>query len=264
MRWRASLFAAIALSATSAAAADELTICADRPGKATATCTVPTGHWQVETGLADWSLQNAGGERDTSVPLGDTTLKLGLTGASDIEMDVTPWEKATSRVAGMHDSASGFGDINILYKQRLTAGDAAVQISALPSVKIPTAKHSLGNGEWEGGFLLPIGYAIAKTPLTLGFTPEIDWAADAEGHGHHVAMTQVADVGWQATNKFNLSAELWGQWDWDPAGTARRFSADASIAYLANKRVQLDAGGNFGLNRNTPDVELYAGVAKLF
>ena len=77
-------------------------------------------------------------------------------------------------------------------------------------------------------------------------------------------MTQVASLGWQATSKLNLSAELWGQWDWDPAGTVRQYSADASIAYLANKRVQLDAGGNFGLNRNTPDVELYAGIAKLF
>jgi hypothetical protein len=31
-----------------------------------------------------------------------------------------------------------------------------------------------------------------------------------------------------------------------------------------NKNVQLDAGANFGLNRNTPDVELYAGISKRF
>jgi hypothetical protein len=28
--------------------------------------------------------------------------------------------------------------------------------------------------------------------------------------------------------------------------------------------VQLDGGVNFGLNRHTPDVELYAGVSKRF
>jgi hypothetical protein len=28
--------------------------------------------------------------------------------------------------------------------------------------------------------------------------------------------------------------------------------------------VQLDAGANFGLNRNTPDVELYTGVSVRF
>ena len=265
MRGRFHLIAAAILCvASTAALADDLTICPDRPGKATATCTVPAGHWQIETGLADWSLQKAGGERDTSLALGETTIKLGLTDASNIEVDVTPWQRATSSAHGVHDSASGFGDIDILYKQRLTATDAALQVSALPFVKIPTANHSLGNGEWEGGLLMPIDYAIPKSELSLGFTPEIDWAADSVGHGHHAAMTQVASLGWQATNKLDVSAELWGQWDWDPAGTVRQYSGDASVAYLVSKQVQLDAGANFGLNRNTPDIELYAGFAELF
>ena len=41
--------------------------------------------------------------------------------------------------------------MTVAYKQRLTARDAAVQVAALPFVKIPTAKHALGNGKWEGG-----------------------------------------------------------------------------------------------------------------
>jgi hypothetical protein len=77
-------------------------------------------------------------------------------------------------------------------------------------------------------------------------------------------MAQVASLGWQVTDKLNLSAELWGQWDWGPAGTTRQASADSSVAYLLNKEVQVDAGANFGLNRQTPDVELYAGVSKRF
>jgi len=252
------------LCAGGAASAEDLTVCADRPGKATATCTVPADHWQIETGLADWSLQKAGGERDTSLAIGETTIKLGLTEASNIEVDVAPWERATSRSGAAHDSASGFGDVNILYKQRLTASEAPLQVSALPFVKAPRANRSLGTGEWEGGFLLPIGYAIPSSPLSLAFTPEMDLLADGDGHGHHLAMTQVMDLGWQATSQLNLSAELWGQWDWDPAGTTRQYSADTALAYLVGNRVQLDAGANFGLNRNTPDVELYAGFAELF
>ena len=71
-----------------AAADDKSPICADRPGKATSACTVPQGHWQLETGLADWTLQNSNGERDTSLVLGETTIKYGLTDASDIEVDL--------------------------------------------------------------------------------------------------------------------------------------------------------------------------------
>jgi hypothetical protein len=77
-------------------------------------------------------------------------------------------------------------------------------------------------------------------------------------------MVQVASLGWQVTDKLNLSGDLWGQWDLDPAGTMRQYSADGSVAYLVNNDLQIDAGANFGLSRNTPDVELYAGISKRF
>src|SRR5205085_9851365 len=96
------------LISSSAALAQEAPICADRPGKSTPTCTVPTGHFQLEAGLADWSLQKSGGERDTSLAIGETVIKYGLTDHSDIQLDVTPWQRATSRGAGFRDSASGF------------------------------------------------------------------------------------------------------------------------------------------------------------
>jgi len=247
-----------------AAHADEQPICASRPGKSTPACTVPAGRLQLETGLADWSVQKADGDRDTSLAIGETTFRYGLTDRSEIALDMTPWERSASRAAGMHDGASGFGDVVASYKQLLTAPDAALQVALLPSVKIPTAKHSLGNGKWEGGLLVPILYTIGKSPFSINLTPELDWAADADGHGHHAAMAQVASLGFQANDKLSISGDLWGRWDWDPAGTARQYSADGSVAYLVNNDLQLDAGANFGLNRNTPDVELYGGISKRF
>jgi hypothetical protein len=264
MRGRILIIAAALLGASSPAFAGEQPICADRPGKATSACTVPAGHWQVETGLADWTLQKGGGERDTSLVIGETTVKYGLTDRSDIELDVTPWQRATTRAGGAHDSASGFGDIALVYKQQLTAPDAAFQVTVHPFVKIPTAKRPLGNRKLEAGLLVPIDYAIAKSPLSLGLTPEVDWVADADGRGHHAAMVQVASLDWQANSKLSIAAEIWGQWDWDPSGTGKQASADGSVAYLLSNSVQLDAGANFGLNPQTPDVEVYAGVAKRF
>jgi hypothetical protein len=252
---------ALALSGA-ACAADEPPICAARPGKSTPACTVPAGRFQLETGLADWSVQKGGGERDTSLAIGETTFKYGLTDRSDIEVDVTPWQRSTSRIGGTRDRASGFGDVTVGYKQQLS--EATLQVALEPFVKIPTAKRSLGNGKWEAGLVMPVGYSIPNTPLSLGTTPELDWAADGDGHGHHAAMAQVVSLGWAASDKLGLSVELWGQWDWDPAGTTRQYSADASVAFLPGNDVQLDGGANFGLNRDTPDVELYAGVSTRF
>jgi outer membrane putative beta-barrel porin/alpha-amylase len=239
-------------------------ICAARPGKSTPACTVPVGHFQLESGLADWSLQTGGGERDTSLAIGETTFKYGLTDRSDIEVDVTPWQRSTSRGPGFRDRASGVGDVTVAYKQRLTASGSMVEVAVLPFVKAPTARLALGNGKWEGGLLVPVGYAIPHSRFSIGLTPEVDWVADGDGHGHHPAMVQVVSLGWQVTDKVNVSGDLWGQWDWDPSGTGELASADGSIAYLVNNEVQLDAGANFGLNRRTPDVEVYAGVSKRF
>ena len=264
MRGHFIFLAAFGLSVATGAAADEQPICADRPGKATSACTVPLRHWQVETGLADWTLQKSGGERDTSLVIGETTIKYGLTDSTDVEVDVTPWQRSTTRIGDLRERASGIGDVNLIAKQRLSSADAAVQVIAMPVVKIATAKHSLGNGKWEAGMLVPIGYAIPHTPLSFGLTPELDWVADGDGHGHHLAMAQVASLGWQATAKLNIAAEIWRGWDWDPSSATRQASADGSVAYLLSNDVQVDAGANFGINWATPDVELYGGISKRF
>jgi hypothetical protein len=254
------------LLATSAAAsaADDKPICADRPGKSTPTCTVAAGHFQLETSLGDWSLQKTDAERDTSLAIGETLFRYGLTDHSEIQLDVTPWQRSTSRGPGFHERASGFGDLTLIYKHRITPKDSVVQLAFYPEVKIPTANHSFGNGKWEGGLLLPIDYSVPNSPLGLNLTPEIDWVANADGTGHHAAMVQVVSLGWQVTDRLSVSGDVWGQWDWDPRGTTRQASVDGSLAYLLNSDVQLDAGANFGLNRATPDVEIYGGISKRF
>ena len=45
-----------------------------------------------------------------------------------------------------------------------TSSDAPLQATLYPYLKIPTAKRSLGNGKWEAGLLIPIGYAPKWKP----------------------------------------------------------------------------------------------------
>lgn len=257
-------FATLLLCAGAANAAEWDPICADRPGKANATCTAPPDHFQVETAIADWTLDRASGDRETTLLLGSTAIKYGLTDRSHVELDVTPYVHDRSRIDGEHHGASGFGDLLVRYKQQLASDDDPVQIALYPFVKLPIAKHSVGNGKVEAGLAVPIGHAIPDSPVSITLGPELDWLADEDGHGHHAAMVQAVSLGAQLSRRFSASAELWGQWNWDPADTTRQASADGSLAYLVSESVQLDAGVNFGLNRATPDVELYAGVSKRF
>ena len=250
--------------ATSAAAADEQPICPDRPSKSTGPCTVPDGKWQIETGLVDWTHDNSDGVRTDTTTWGSSGIKYGISSNADVELWLTPLETLSIHGGGVDEHHSSFGDMLLRVKYELTPGNAAVQIALDPFVKIPTANHQLGNGKVEGGLLVPVQVTLGKSGLTLSLDPEMDLLADQDGQGHHLTMSQVFNLGTQINDKLNVSAELWGQWDWDPAGTGTQYSADVAFAYLPNKNLQLDWGANFGLNKQTPDVELYTGVSVRF
>jgi hypothetical protein len=253
----------IAAALVMSAAAAEAPICADRPSKANGTCTVPAGHVQIETGLIDWTHNRSGGVRSDLILWGGTVLKYGVGQTADIELSVTPVETLHVRSADQ-ESATGVGDTVVRWKQRLVPADAPVQVALIPFAKLPTASHRLGNGRVEGGLAVPLSTGLGKTGLTLTLGPELDLRADDEPHGYHLATTQLLNVGYALTSRLSIAAELWAQWDWQPAGTVRQASADASAAYLVTNDLQLDAGGNFGLNRITPASEFYLGVAKRF
>lgn len=264
MRFGGVLFA-LALSISSAGfAADEDPICADRPGKANPSCTVPAGRVQVETGFIDWARDRSGGVRTDVFDLGATGVKLGLTDRLHIELDVTPYSRASVRGGGVHDHASGFGDSAVALKYRLTDGSAPAQLAFYPFVKIPTAKHGLGNGKVEGGAAMLADGAVPGTSLGWNLAPEVDVIADADGSGYHLGTTQALSLGAALSRRFSISGELWAAWDFDSSGTVRQASANAAAAYLLSPDVQVDAGVNLGLSRNTPDVELYSGIAFRF
>jgi hypothetical protein len=264
MRTRLCWIAAALIGVSSVAGAKDQPICADRPSKSTGPCTVPQGKWQVETGLIDWSRDSSGGLRSDMTTWGNTAVKYGVSDNADVELWITPLVTMKVHGNGMSERHSSFGDTLFRVKYALTRDDAPVQVALDPFVKLPTANHQLGNGKVEGGLLVPVQVALGRGPLTLSLDPELDLLADEDGGGRHLAMSQVVNLGAAVSDKINVSAELWGQWDWDPAGTSRQYSADAAFAYLPNNNLQLDWGANFGLNSQTPDVELYAGVSFRF
>ena len=252
------------LAAAPVRAADEQPICPDRPSKSTGPCTVPQGKWQVETGLVDWSHDRSDGVSTDTTVWGNTAIKYGIAPNADVELWLTPLETLSIHGGGASEHRSSFGDTLLRSKYELTKSDAPVQVGLDPFVKIPTANHQLGNGKVEAGLLVPVQIALGKSPLTLSLDPELDVLANAEDSGRHLSTQQVVNLGWQANKKLSFSTEIWSMWDWDPSGTGRHVSWDGAVAYLVSNNLQLDGGANFGLNSQTPKVELYAGVSVRF
>jgi hypothetical protein len=244
-----------------ASAANEAPICTDRPTKANAICTVPKGSFQLETSVLGWTLTKAGGTKTKALSAGSSFLKYGLTDRSDLQLGFTPYVRI--RNSGPTDDQSGVGDITVRYKHRLSTGESPVQVDLLPFVKIPTAKHGIGNRKLEGGLAVPISFGLGGgVTATLG--PELDLIADGDGHGRHLALVNLVNLSAPIVPRLTLIGELWSNLNFDPADTIKQASADAAVAYALSPSTQLDMGVNAGLTPDTADVEVYAGVSLRF
>ena len=248
--------------AQAASPPDPPPICTDRPGKGNGACTVPAGAVQIETDIINWTRTTEGGTRTDTILYTNPVLKFGLTDSADLQFNIIPYEEVRTRTGGVTERLGGIGDLFVRYKQRLTGGSANTQIALIPFVKLPTARSGLGNGKVEGGLALPVNIGLPQG-FTLNFSPEADLLADADGSGRHLNVQNIINVG-KSVGKVTVAAELWGAQNFDPAGTEQQYSADVMATWQARRNLQFDAGANFGLNRNTPEVQLYAGVSSRF
>lgn len=251
------------VSVASDAVTDPGPICTDRPTKSNAACTVPEGMVQIEADLFSWTRIATGPTSADVLVYTNPVVKYGLGPNSDIQFNFAPLVEVRTRTGGQSLSQNGVGDLTIRFKQRLTGPDDSVQIALLPFVKAPTAQRGIGNGEWEGGLIVPVQMPVG--PATLALVPQVNLLADALApDNRHIEFQGVANLAYPIASRTTLAVELWTSQNWDPAGTVQQYSTDAAVSYLLSDELQLDVGGNFGLNRATPDVQIYVGVSARF
>lgn len=243
--------------------APEAPICTDRPTKSNFACTVPRGKVQIETDLFSFTRAETGPVRSDVYLYTNPTFKYGLTDSSDIELNIAPYVEVRNRAPDVRNSQGSVGDLFVRYKQRFTDPSGPLQVSAIPYVKVPLAERGIGNREWEGGLIVPVNYSVGKVTVTV--VPSLDVLADStDPDDRHVQLTGLVNLGFALSPKVTLYTELWTAQNFDPAGTVRQYSADAALTYLVNPNLQLDVGGNFGLNQATPDTQLYVGLSTRF
>jgi len=248
---------------TEPASAAEAPICTDRPTKANAVCTVPAGKVQLEAGAVGWSLTKGGGSRTERLMLGSSLVKVGLTSRSDLQLGFTPYLRSRAKQDSVAERRSGFGDVLVRYKYRLTLDSAPVQAGVIPFVILPTARKGLGSGKVEGGIAVSVSFVVSG-PVTVTFGPELDLLADEDGRGRHVALVNVVNISTSIAPRLTVAGEIWTNFNFDRGTTAKQASADAAVAYAVAPSLQLDAGVNLGLTRETADVEAYAGLSIRF
>lgn len=260
MRYAAAIVVALAAAPAAAQEQEARDLCADRPGANDSPCTIAPGRLQLETGFS-WTRSEDGADRVDDFAIGDLNLRVGLDASTELRLGWTALGISDVRGAG---GSEGVGDLLIGLRRNLVNPDGASPSVAIQGyVSLPTGTGPLRSGDWGAGVALPLSVDLSPR-LSFGATPRLNAAVDADGDGRHVALGTSAGLGLSLTDTLGATVDLSVMQDDDPAGSITEAAAGLSLAWQVGEDAQLDLGAAAGLNRDTADLELAAGVVLRF
>ena len=262
---RSQLFiAALAFSAFAlpdlARADDDM--CVDRPGLDTPACTLAKGRVMLEMGLAGWDHSTTATGREDTVTLADTTARIGLGHATEVQVGVGGWGHQRVRGTGRVGTAHGMGDATVALRHGFGSEDdarVALQIFAT----LPIGRQSIGAGDWGAGLIVPVALPL-PSGFELSLSPEVDAAVNGDGHGRHLAWGSSLSLSHDVAKGLSLTGEIAAWRDDDPAGHSTDARLAASLAWRAGRSLQLDIEFDKGIAAGAPDHALMIGFARQF
>jgi Putative MetA-pathway of phenol degradation len=244
--------AAVVSGITTSAGAELRPLNTDRPDTTESPHTVDAGHFQFEMELANASRD--GGNREFSI--GELNSKIGLDAATDLQV-VTPFY---TQVRG---GGEGFGDVEIRLKHNLWGNDGGpTALAVMPFVKIPTANGELGNGEFEGGIIIPFGFE-GPAGWSCAVMAEGDLEADDEGSGYHFVGVTSATTSHDLTETTGVFLELVSVLSAE-SGAGWEAYFNTGMTWVVTPSWQLDGGVRLDLTDVATDLTPFLGASTKF
>jgi hypothetical protein len=217
----------------------------------------------METAGASWTIARDSGQRSDQIIIGSSLLRIGLTPRLEAQAGWAPFgiQHVKDRLSGHSSNRSGTGDVTLGLIYGLAGANGPVAVQTF--VSLPTGGSAIGAGDWGAGARLPIAFSISSR-LQVSLTPEVDAAVNASRNGRHVAYGGTAGIGLPLNKKVSLGADVAVFRDEDPDGAATHETGGLSFAWQESANTQFDVGGIVGLNRSSPDLGLYFGIAHRF
>lgn len=248
------------------AAAQERDYCPARPGLGTPACTIAPGRVSLETGIADWQLDDNADERVDTVTIADTLVRIGLSENVEVQVGWTPFGTVRTRdkTTGAVGTQNGVGDVLLGLKANLRNPDGSgFSIAVQPYVVLPAGGAAIGAGDWSAGLVVPMSFDLNDT-VNLQFSPEVDAATDEDRRGRHLAYSGTVGLGFALSDAVGVTVEVQALRDEDPAEHSTQVLGALSAGWMTSDDFQLDVGANVGLDRDAPDVEVYFGISRRF
>jgi len=224
----------------------------DRPDTTESPYTVDAGHFQFEMEIAAWTRD--GREREFS--LGELNSKVGLDASTDLQLVLPSY-------AHVRGGDEGFGDIQIRLKRNIWGNDeGSTALAVMPFIKLPTANDDLGNGEFEGGLILPFSFD-GPADWACAVMAELDLEADEDGSGHHLATVTSATTSHGLNENTGIFLELVSVLSAE-SGADWEAYFNTGMTWAATPAWQLDGGLRIGLTGASADLTPFLGVSTKF
>lgn len=242
----------------------------DRPDQTESPYTVDAGHFQVEADFValhrhDVGDLGVGSHRLEGASFGAFNLKAGLVSSVDVQLLFTPWQVQRTEypALGLQRTERGAGDLETRLKWNLWGNDGGQSALALmPYVKWPTAPDTLGNGEVEGGLIVPMAVELPGG-WGLGLQTGVDVFKEGANTRYEVGWMNSVTLGHDLVGKLAGYVEFFSVTPLERTGDLEAF-LDFGFTYGLTPDVQLDAGCNFGLTDTVPEAAPFLGISIRF
>lgn len=241
----------------------------DRPSKTDSPYTIDAGVFQIETDLANWTLdENNIADADIRVRtwiVGQTNLKIGLTNWMDLQ--IFPQMYVNRRTSGNDFGPpfeqNAFGDTTVRLKINFVGNDGCKFVLGLiSSLKLPTNGDNLGNHVYEPGFGLPFNYSLPGG-FTLFGQSRIDILDEPQSSDRRVQWNN--PIGLSRTIAGNLSGYVEF---YNAVSTGENHpwigTLDAGLIYQVNQDFSIDINSFFGLTDSADDLNVFVGFGRRF
>ncbi len=261
----ANLFWMLLITASPVAADELRDFCPTRPGLGTNACIVDASHAVAELSAVDWTRTRDNAATEDRTLAGDLLLRIGLGATTELQLGWTPFGvvRTRDRLAGTTATQHRIGDVTLGLRQNLASPDGSGFSAAVqPFVTLPIGRQPVGDGDWGAGLVVPISYELSET-WSVALTSEADAAVDSDGNGRHLAWSAIGGATYKLSDSVSATIEAAALRD-DPARHETEWRGALSLAWQPKDGLQFDVQAVAGLDRDAPDVELIAGLARRF
>lgn len=229
---------------------------ADRPDFTESPFTVDPGAFQLEMSVIDYSRDN-GTKTFSVLPV---NFKLGLTSDIDLQLVYEPYVRVENDISGNVD---GTGDAQVRIKVGLWGNDnRTIGIGVMPYLKVPLASGDIGNGQAEGGIIVPFATGLSDNfGLGLMFQTDLVYSEIADKYDTELIISGA--LGYSVNNTIGLYGESVGIYT--PAGDlGNRGLVNFGVTLSANDNLVLDLGLSTGLTDDSDEINLFSGLTHRF